>query len=342
MKLILKRGTVVVWLIFGMIFLCACGDKGAGNDVAETLEIETKEEEVQESETRAKEEEENIAVEESTAFVAEANESGYTELVEDDFAEHKIIAVPAGFPCRVDLNSDGISEDVIYEPQSSDGINVELLFAIYPGSECLTPVSEWKGEVPQMISPSADFFFVVDLDSKDDYREVVILDEGFSDDPEFRFMRYQDDAIVYLGSVFTDSPYNELMINGNGKITGSGRLSIFQTWNAPFTWELEGEKIRLVEEEWYYPYNDSVTGQDVKQIKKMTVYSEPDLGAEKMALEPSDATVTFGATDNKNWLQFFREDGAEGWIYLNRQVFMEVDGEEVPTEKVFENLHFAG
>ena len=292
-------------------------------------------------EAETTEAEAETVVEENTKSVMEEEQDSPC-LTDADFTEQKIVAIPVGETCTVDLDGDGKMETVIYEPQSSDGVSYEILFFIESeaDNEYVDSLGDWSFE--NLITPSLDYYFIVDLDSTDPYREIALLDEGMSGDPEFHFLRYQEGEHIYLGSVFTDSSYDELMINGDGKIVGSGRLSILQTWNAPFTWVLEEGKIKLLEEDFYSPYVSVDSEQIVTQVEKITVYSEADLESEATELEPSDAVVNFGTTDNKNWVQFYRTDGVEGWIYLEEGCFIEVDGEKIPVSKVFENLHFAG
>lgn len=293
-------------------------------------------------EKQISESEPEMVTETSTESDEEKIWEGNRHLTKEDFAEQKMIAIPAGTVCTVDLDGDGKEEEVVYEAQSSDGINHEILFFIESEADHVYADSHDGWSVADLESPSVDNYFVTDLDSTDSYREIAILDEGPSCDPQFHFLQYQNGAYIYMGSVYTDSSYEELTVKGDGKIIGSGRLSILQTWNAPFTWVLENGKIQLLEEEMYTPYVSMNSGQKVKQLKKITIYAEADLESEKTETEPSEEVVNFGTTDNKNWVQFYRSDGIEGWIYIEEGGFMEIDGEEVPVSEIFENLHMAG
>lgn len=263
----------------------------------------------------------------------------WIELTQEDFTDKKIIAVPGGSACQADLDGDGTAEEILYEVQwAGDGGEPELLFAI-GGVGCS---NKFRGEWAYLVTPSNETYFVTDLDSTDKYLEIAVLDNGPSADPEFHFIRYKNGELFYLGSVFTDTVYSNLTLKGDGKIIGSGRLSLLQTWAAPFTWYTNGDSIQLLEEEWYYPYVNSNAEQKVKQLKPITVYAEADLEAEKTQVEAADAVVTFGMTDNKNWVQFFRGDGVTGWIYLKDGFYLEGDGEEIMVTEAFENLSMAG
>lgn len=295
-------------------------------EVIETAPESTEDQNEAESETRTEEKEEE--------------QKDQTVLGKDDFGENKVIAVPAWPDCKVDLNGDGSLETIVYEIQSSDEIHIELLFLIYDSEGNLC--HEETGRIAEWENPHSEGYFLMDLNSEDDYLEIAILDDGPSGDPEFHIIRCDGEKQIYMGSIFTDTPYDGLKVKGDGKVVGSGRLSILQTWRAPFTWEAVGDSVRLVEEEWYYPYVNSSAETNVKQTAPITVYEEPDLGAESLEIQPSDGKVTFGTTDNKNWVQFFRTDGAEGWIYLEDGYYMQSGGERTSILDIFENLNMAG
>lgn len=306
-------------------------------DEPETEEVVT-EESVQET---TEEQEES----ESETLIEENEEPGQSdELIfgKEDFKENKVIAVPAWPECKVDLNGDGRMETIVYEVQSADDIHMELLFLICDseGNYCMG--KENGIQISELTAPFTEGYFLMDLDSTDDYLEVAILDEGPSADPEFHIIRCDGENQIYMGSVLTDTPYDELKIKGDGKVIGSGRLSVLQTWGAPFTWVVEGDSISLLEEEWYYPYVNSNTEKNVKQIRPITVYEEADLESLSMEVLPSEEVVTFGTTDNKNWVQFFRSDEISGWIYLEDGFYMESGGEPVSVMDIFENLNMAG
>ena len=323
-----------------------------GNFDAEKMQLlvnaQKEEQKADEPETEEVVQETTEEQEESESEVFTVEENGKEkedELVfgKDDFGTNKVIAVPAWPECKVDLNGDGRMETIIYEVQSADDVHMELLFLIYDseGNLCVEKERE-KNKRSALVNPSMEGYFLMDLDSTDDYLEVAILDEGPSADPEFHIIRYDGENLIYLGSVFTDSPYEELIIKGDGKVIGAGRLSILQTWAAPYTWVVEGDSIHLSKEEWYYPYVNTNTETAVKQILPITVYEEADLESPSMEVEPSEEVVTFGTTDNKNWVQFFRGDGISGWIYLEDGFYMESGGERISVMDIFENLIMAG
>lgn len=261
--------------------------------------------------------------------------------------DSRIAAIRGGYSCRIDLDGDGEKEEVLYEVQSADGVHAEVLFALgtvlQDGMLDYSATMNWKnGEslpFADLIAPCAGAYWVADLDSTDSYYEIVFLDYGEREDPVYHFIRYEEGELVYLGEIPSDSG---LTIKGDGKVTASGRLSILQSWNAPFTWILEDEKLQHPEEEWYYPYVNAAVQQNTKQVKGITVYAEADLESEKVTVEPSEDVVTFGTTDNKNWVQFFRADGISGWIYLKDGMYIEAEGEEYFTWEVFEDLYLVG
>ncbi len=280
-------------------------------------------------------------------------ESSDTELTAADFERQKVWEISAvGYECKIDLDGDGKKESILYEVQGdgSDGESGEVLFIVRTDIEDGEGrlVTDWKNNdqapLSMFCSPATEGYYIVDLDSTDSSYEIALLDYGPSGDPEFYFVRYEEGKLVYLGSVPTDwsDKSLELDVKGDGKVTCSGRLSILQTWNAPFVWELEEGKFKQIEEEWYYPYVNANSQQSIKQLQPVTVYAEADLKAENTVVEPTEDIVTFGTTDNKNWVQFFRTDGISGWIYLEDGGGMMINGESVPAHDVFSDLNFAG
>jgi len=309
---------------------------------AQKDEQETGEPEIEETVQETTEEQEESERETFTEEIAGEEQRDELVFGKEDFDTNKVIAVPSWPECKVDLNGDGKMETIVYEVQSSDDIHMEVLFLIYDSEGNLCMATETENEREAWENPLSEGYFLMDLDSTDDYLEVAILDEGPSSDPKFYITRCDGVNQIYMGEVFTDTPYDKLKVRGDGKITGSGRLSILQTWGAPFTWVVEGDSIRLLEEEWYYPYVNSSIEKNVKQIAPVTVYEEADLEAASMEVLPSDEVVTFGMTDNKNWVQFFRGDGISGWIYLEDGFYMESNGERISVMDIFENLNMAG
>lgn len=256
-------------------------------------------------------------------------EADWIELDAANFESCKIIPIPIGEGCMLDLDGDGSKEEIICKVEADESRAV--LFA-----------GEEEKELEMLVSPDTEHYFITDLDLSDAMYEIATLDNGPSADPEYHFWRYREGKLIYMGSIFTDTTYDNLVIKGDGKVVGSGRLSLLQTWAAPFSWYVDGDSMKLLEEEWYYPYVVHNSENVVKQIKEVLVYEEADLGAAKKVTEASEAAVTFGITDNKSWVQIFTADGTVGWLYLEDGFYIESGEEKVPVTEVFENLSMAG
>lgn len=276
----------------------------------------------------AKEEDELLYKEGKTALE-------WLQLETAEFERKKMIPVPVGQGCKIDIDGDGAAEEIFFRAEQVDDYDSKILLSI--GSD-----EKWTEELERIVAPNTEYYFIADLDSSDKSYEIAVLDDGPSGDPEFHFMRYKDGKLIYMGSVFTDTAYDRLTVKGDGKIIGSGRLSLLQTWAAPFSWYVDGDSIKLLEEEWYYPYVISGSENAIKQVKPVTVYEAASTDAARKVTEASAEIVTFGMTDNKNWVQFFKGDGTEGWIYLEDGFSIESGGENVPVTEVFENLNMAG
>lgn len=306
---------LAVMLAAGM--LSACGTKNTA-DITE-YEVSTVEAESEEEEENKEEESKEEIEEEIKENRTDTSEDFVRELTEKDWETTYQYRIPYKTTCRVDLDGDK-TVDEVYVNQDFD--TFETWFTIN-GAEYSAQLEEWV----LYCNYCVDNYYIVDLDSSDSYKEIALCGSGESADPEFHFIRFEDGTASYLGSIYTHN--YELDIRGDRTIVCGGRLKVLQTWAAPFMWELRDGKINFVEQEWYYPYVNTYFYGITKQSKTLNLYESPDLGSDSIMVEPTEDTINFGVTDNKEWVQFFRGDGVEGWIYLD-----ELDRDS------FENLNY--
>lgn len=302
---------IAVLLVALMGLVTACGKKDVA-DVTESGRLTTEAADVQETEEIQEAtdiQEENIRetmIEETEADTEEMPEENIIELTERDMENHYKYYVPFKTKCRVDLDGDKTIEEVYVDQNFS---TFETWFTING--------IEYSKKLEELVNYTNSFvenYYIVDLDSTDNYKEIALCGSGLSSDPEFHFIRFSDGTISYLGSIYG---FNyDLDVRGDGTIVCGGRLDVLQTWGAPFTWEFKDGQISLAEQEWYYPYVNTYYYGKTKQNKTLTLYEKPDLESEAVTVEPTADTVNFGVTDNKEWVQFFRGDGVGGWIYL--------------------------
>ena len=118
---------------------------------------------------------------------------------------------------------------------------------------------------------------------------------------------------------------------------------MLQYWTTVFTWKLNGEgKLHLVEEDLYSPITYQWEDKSPVTLKEeITAFTEMDLSSKTILMKPSQETVIFPLTDNKNWVLIHREDGTEGWIHIEDGINIVSDGKKLNCTDVFENLYFA-
>lgn len=252
----------------------------------------------------------------------------WIELAEKDFGKNRLVRIDPGMSCRADLDGDGQEEEFYFAPGESFSVQ---------GKDYLEKLAgEWCG----LQHPEAAYY-VADVDKADSFLEIALEDREDDENIKFHFFQYEDGALRYAGAVSTDGPYDKMTVLGDKKIVASGKLSVLQDWSAPFTFVLSEEGLAVSEEEWYYPYVRTGETGTVKMKEALDVYEGADLESAVTRIEPTQDVVTFGMTDNKNWVQFYRADGATGWIYLKDGEAIVRDGETLTPEDVFENLNTA-
>lgn len=259
-----------------------------------------------------------------------------------------VVKVHPGETAIIDLNGDGENDIINYTLQQSDSTNYgndAVKSLTISGEEFAKENSDNPlGSLGvQIFYPDNQWYFIVDIDAYDSYREIAIADLGPSDDLTTSFFRYDGEKLEYIGYVTgfpTDEGYS---MNGKGEIHSKGRLALLQYWTATFTWRLnEVGKLLSVKEDLYYP--DKFVVDEEKPIllkEKLMVYKDRDLSSETMLMEPSEEGVTFPITDNENWVLLRMADGSEGWFYVRDRIIIVSQGKELDSSQVFENLYYA-
>lgn len=105
-----------------------------------------------------------------------------------------------------DMNGDG-KEDIINALLKADyqkGSYIEV-----NGKKLIIDYCNPSGEIK-----------MIDLDSRDDYTEIAVFDEGASVDPTLMFYRYDGNEVYFVGSIDEDA-----LMDGHGKFISSFHLS---------------------------------------------------------------------------------------------------------------------
>lgn len=195
------------------------------------------------------------------------------------------------------------------------------------------------------LSPGADGFnmeyYVVDLDTSDEFSEIAILDRGMSSDYMTYFFRYDRGNFIYLGSISDLLGNSSCKINGDGTLMADLPISLLETANTSVIYKLENNSLDLVEQNWYYinteDFPKEYQSHDI--LKDVTVYREKSRHSDSVTLTPEDGPVSFPATDNEHWFMLKTSDDQLYYLYLEDCCTLESG--EYATD-IFQNLHQAG
>lgn len=90
----------------------------------------------------------------------------------------------------------------------------------------------------------SDYYYFLDLDTRDSYVEIGFFDNGPSDDPYTWVFRYTDEKLLFLGG-FTAAPDDKsTVIRGDGTVSAVTRCDIIQTDYIIGTWKLDGDALK--------------------------------------------------------------------------------------------------
>ncbi len=218
-----------------------------------------------------------------------------------------------------DLNCDG-EEELIYYSLSNFKINgisfTDLMYnKIYNHN------------------PHKEKFVIVDIDIKDNQKEIGLMVEGPSSDYRTYFYSYDGENVYEIGNVPFLIDNIEHQIESQGIIYGHNRLNILQTWFANATWELKSGKIVLVEPELYDVSHD----RKHNLLVSLPLYE--NIGDETSFKTIDPQVISFLQTDNKNWIKLECEDGTSGWFKI--ESFHLITDLGVYAHQVFDDLSYA-
>ncbi len=130
------------------------------------------------------------------------------------------------------------------------------------------------------------WYTVVDLDTHDDYREILIYDNGPSADPGFNILSIKNNTLLHLGSLGTRSLEP---LKGDGTLTYYENVWVPENNSVRVTVKVQdGHLVYLPQEEYL------LTALDYHDItQELTVYKERDLSSETVTLKPDQDQICF-------------------------------------------------
>jgi len=156
-------------------------------------------------------------------------------------ADVPYFVLPAHQQVLFDLNSDGAKEVLRY------GCDDDYSFTLALNQN----TRRYEGE---MFFP--DWFFLVDLDSQDDYLDIAIQEQGPSDDYQVLFFYYDGHQLIKRGAVpgmicdlFSDTietdPFGSgtVLPDGRGNLTAFARGEVLHTWFYDEPWKIGSDRL---------------------------------------------------------------------------------------------------
>lgn len=251
--------------------------------------------------------------------------------------------IPMGQSCSVDLNNDGKVDTVTYNAVSSSvaeyGTTVDR-FVINDGDYRYTLYLSDQGIHIQ--DPDLARYFITDINTRDSYKEIAILDHGANGIPYTYFIRFVGSGTYCLGYVPYFPDDENFKIKGDGSIESSVNLNLLQNWRAPAVWlsgsdQLLTSNLKMRTPDVYYPYEDQ-NDEEVTLLKDIKLYERRDLKSKTVDLKASDDAITFTQTDNAHWVKVKSDGGKEGWMYMEDKDTIVSGGKKYNRRDVFKNL----
>jgi hypothetical protein len=221
----------------------------------------------------------------------------------------------------VDLNGDGVEEKILYKTNVKDSCY---------GNTCTLFIDEQKIKLDGCSFLNS--FAIVDIDVKDNLKEIIISDEGLSSDYTSKFFYYDGNKILEMGEVGGLSN-NGIKIDGFGQFSAISRANLLQTWFFDRLYKLDSNhKIVEIKKDVFN------TNYFVFMKKQLKVYISRDTKSDSFILEEG-TVVNLVGTDNKEWCLIETKNGKKGWFALDN--YDEIRGTNLNAREFFVGLCFA-
>lgn len=250
--------------------------------------------------------------------------------------ETNAIAYQQGEEVKVDLDGDSVLESIQYKvnEQQNDFHNKdqeymqmeEQMEFVINGKSRLTKENA-EGEL--ILETPSSKFIIVDIDEKDNYKEIGFIDEGPSADYTTTYFRYDHGRLIYLGMTYDDRNG----ITGDGKIISSEVANILQTWWIDKIYELKDNQLEVVQQELYK------TDFVVSLLMDLPIYKGKDGTSETFDVKKGEKIRLVG-TDNISWIAVETQDGRKGWVKIDE--YSTIHSAGLDALEVFEGLCYAG
>ena len=241
------------------------------------------------------------------------------------FATDEIIQpIEMGKTMLADLDGDGEPEKITVRSESEDDSHNqnELHFQIndvyYHGYESFSKILPISGQIFE------NSFYLVDLDTSDRFREILVdCDWGMADGYAY-FLRYCEGELIPISG--NDIPPlilsgKDCSIRGDGTVIASEFGGLFETRRVKKTWKLLDTNrfhtaLEYVTE--YYEYRLRPADGKLMLRQDMTFFAEKDGGMDNLITLPAGTEVDIARYYlDTGWIQFLYDgDTKEAWMKL--------------------------
>lgn len=316
----MKR-TCKLWAI--LLCLCmictACGIKG---DMEETsTEAPPVETEVTTDAPKAEVPAAEVAATEETATEMVVIEPGNIHRVV--IATDELVQpIEMGKTMLADLDGDGVPEKITVRSESSDDSHSqeELHFQV---NDLYYHEGDFGKLVPWgSLNVPGSAFYLVDLDTSDRYKEILI--NGSSFDGRAYFLRYHQGELIPIGGYDIPSVIlsgEDISICGDGTVKASEFDGLFETKRVTKTWKLIDQDCfhtALAEVTEFYEYSLRPADNKLTLSQEMTFFAQMDGNLDDLLTLPAGTKIDVARYyPDTGWIQFLYDgDTKEAWMRL--------------------------
>lgn len=202
-------------------------------------------------------------------------------------------------PFKVDLDGDGKSEEIVYSHQCESDNDFGTMTLKINGKK----VAQEEGNF-------ADQIWLVDMNTKDTYKELVIYDQGPSSDPVDLFYTYSKGKTIFMGAAegHLNDPWARSYIS-NGVLHALKRNDDAGTdrYNCDYTLD-KWHKLKEKQTDYFTMHKPAFLKETIETYSKQNICS-------KSKTYPKGTAVTILAVDGEGWYKLQFPSGEVRWAY---------------------------
>ena len=258
-----------------------------------------------------------------------------------------IFSVPYGESVALKLNFGSV-DDVLMIDADANGL---VSFSVN-GKDYMENVLMWAGGIENpAVDRYPEYYLIRPTAAASPF--ICVYDDGPSGDPETHFFSF--DGMLHYHGCIPCHP-SKLAPDGKGNMKGMARLSVFQTWDAEFTWSFDNstshwicraDEFYFVEEFEFISYTLGEEYFPPSKTRPLLVdvyaYAEMDTSGKRW-IQSEGTEMSILGTDNEEWLLVRDSTGEEYYLHLSGHGGTNIetpDGETIGLN-VFKGLHYFG